>query len=250
MKDAKDPDEFLHKFGADRFRMLLEDSSNRVEYQLNSILKKYDLREDDQRIAFIHEAAELISTLPSAVQREVYGHRVAEKGKISDDAMKLEIGKAYKRRVAREKKRQEKIDLAPAQALQPKIRTVRYDNMRSAMAEEGVLAMAMREPALLDQCDTLTPEAFSVPILGKVYSQLLERHRKGLEVSLGVLEDLTAEEMSHLAGIAQRLQGPVNEVAFRDCVATVKAESQAKNVSTDDDLLAFRNKLKERKGTK
>ena len=250
MKDAKDPDEFLHKFGADRFRMLLEDSSNRVEYQLNAILKKYDLKEDDQRIAFIHEAAELISTLPSAVQREVYGHRVAEKGKISDDAMKLEIGKAYKRRVAREKKRQEKIDLAPAQALQPKIRTVRYDNMRSAMAEEGVLAMAMREPALLDQCDTLTPEAFSVPILGKVYSQLLERHRKGLEVSLGVLEDLTAEEMSHLAGIAQRLQGPVNEVAFRDCVATVKAESQAKNVSTDDDLLAFRNKLKERKGTK
>ena len=250
MKDAKDPDEFLHKFGADRFRMLLEDSSNRVEYQLNSILKKYDLREDDQRIAFIHEAAELISTLPSAVQREVYGHRVAEKGKISDDAMKLEIGKAYKRRVAREKKRQEKIDLAPAQALQPKIRTVRYDNMRSAMAEEGVLAMAMREPALLDQCDTLTPEAFSVPILGKVYSQLLERHRKGLEVSLGVLEDLTAEEMSHLAGIAQRLQGPVNEVAFRDCVATVKAESQAKNVSTDDDLLALRNKFKESKGTK
>ena len=250
MKDAKDPDEFLHKFGPDKFKLLLEDSSNRVEYQLNAILKKYDLREDDQRIGFIHEAAELISSLPSAVQREIYGHRVAEAGKISDDAMKLEIGKAYKRRIAREKKRQEKIDLAPAQAMQPKLRTVRYDNMRSAMAEEGVLAMAMREPALLDQYGGLTSEKFSVPLLGKVYSQLLTRHQQGLEVNLGVLEDFTPEEMSHLAGITQRQQGPVNEVAFRDCVATIRREAQRKRVSSDDDLLALRNKLKESKGTK
>ena len=47
MRDAKDPDEFLKKFGADRFKLLLEESSNRVEYQLNAIRKKYDLREDD-----------------------------------------------------------------------------------------------------------------------------------------------------------------------------------------------------------
>ena len=249
MKDAKDPDEFLHKFGADKFRLLLEDSSNRVEYQLNAIAKKYDLREDDQRISFIHEAAELISTLPSAVQREVYGHRVAEAGKISADAMKLEIGKAYKRRLAREKKRQEKIDLAPVQALQPKIRTLRYDNMKSAMAEEAVLAMAMRDPALLDQRGGLQAGEFSVPLLGKVYQQLLCRHEDGLEVNLSVLEDLTPEEMSHLAGIAQRQQGPVNEAAFKDCVSIIRSQAQAQNISSDDDLLAFRDKLKERKGT-
>ena len=250
VKDAKDPDEFLQKFGADKFRILLEDCANRVEYQLNAILKKYDIREDDQRIGFIHEAAELISSLPSAVQREIYGARVAEKGKISADAMKLEIGKAYKRRIAREKKRQEQIDLAPARALQPKIRTVRYDNMRSAMAEEGVLAMTLRDPALLDKHGGLTPEEFSVPLLGKVYGQLLSRHQSGLEVSFGALEDLSGEEMSHLASIAQRQEGPVSEAAFKDCVAAIRGVSQAKNISTDDDLMAFRNKLKERKGTK
>ena len=250
VKDAKDPDEFLQKFGADKFRILLEDCANRVEYQLNAILKKYDIREDDQRIGFIHEAAELISSLPSAVQREIYGARVAEKGKISADAMKLEIGKAYKRRIAREKKRQEQIDLAPARALQPKIRTVHYDNMRSAMAEEAVLAMALRDPALLDKYGGLTPEEFSVPLLGKVYGQLLSRHQNGLEVSFGALEDLSGEEMSHLASIAQRQEGPVSETAFKDCVAAIRGVSQAKNISTDDDLMAFRNKLKERKGTK
>lgn len=249
MKDAKDPDEFLRKFGADKFKLLLEDSSNRVEYQLKAIAQKYDLRVDDERIKFIHEAAELISTLGSAVQREIYGHRVADAGKISYDSMKLEIDKAFKRRIAREKKKQEKIDLSPAKARQPESRGIRYDNVKSAVAEESVIALALRDPALLDSVGNLTGQSFSVPLLGRVFDQMLARHAQGLEVRLGVLADLTGEEMSHLTGICQRQQGPVSEKAFADCVRTIRGETQAKNIETDDDLLAFRNKLKERKGT-
>ncbi len=248
MKDAKDPDEFLHKFGADRFKLLLEESSNRVEYQLNAIAKKYDMKIDDQRIKFIHEAAELICTLGSAVQREVYGHRVAEAGKISFEAMDLEVKKAYKRRVSREKKKQEKIDLAPARNRQPASRTIRYDNVRSAVAEEGVIAMALQEPALLDLRENLKGSDFSVPLLGKVYDQLLERHTQGLQISLGVLSEITPEEMSHLSGISQRQEGPVNEAAFKDCVRTVRSANQVKTVDSNDDLLALRNKLRESKG--
>ena len=250
IRDAKDPDEFLRKFGADKFKLLLEDSANRVEYQLNAIAGKYDLRVDDQRIKFIHEAAELLSTLGSAVQREVYGHRVAEAGKISFDAMKTEIDKAFKRRLAREKKRQEKRDLEPAKARQPVSRSIRYDNIKSAMAEETVIGLVLRDPALLDVSGNLTGESFSVPLLGKAYDQLLARHAQGLDVSLGVLAELTPEEMSHLTGISQRQQGPVSEAAFKDCVNTIRGATQAKNIASDDDLLAFRNKLKERKGTK
>ena len=248
MKDAKDPDEFLHKFGADKFRLLLEASSNRVEYQLNAIRKKFDISEDEQRVSFIHEAAELISTLGSAVQREVYGHRVAEAGKISFEAMQLEIGKAYKRRLAREKKRQEQIDLAPARNLQPKIRSVRYDNMQSAMAEEGILAQVLREGALLDLCTGLTEQDFSVPLLGRVYAQLMDRHREGLEVSVGALTDLTPEEMSHIVGITQRHQGTVNEAALRDCIDRVRKTAQKKSLDSDEDLLAYRDRLKKSKG--
>ena len=248
MKDAKDPDEFLHKFGADKFRLLLEASSNRVEYQLNAIRKKFDISEDEQRVSFIHEAAELISTLGSAVQREVYGHRVAEAGKISFEAMQLEIGKAYKRRLAREKKRQEQIDLAPARNLQPKIRSVRYDDMQSAMAEEGILAQVLREGALLDLCTGLTEQDFSVPLLGRVYAQLMDRHREGLEVSVGALTDLTPEEMSHIVGITQRHQGTVNEAALRDCIDRVRKTAQKKSLDSDEDLLAYRDRLKKSKG--
>ena len=250
LKDAKDPDEYLKKFGADRFKLLLEESSNRVEYQLGAIARKYDLREDEQKVSFINEAAEFISSLPNAVQREVYGHRVAETAKISYDAMKIEVNKAFKRRIAREKKRQEKIDLAPARALQPRSKTIRYDNIKSAMAEETILAMALKEPALLDEAKELEPEEFSSGLLGSVYLQLRQRHDQGLDVSLGVLTDLSGEEMSHITGIYHRQQGPVNEQAFRDCVRTVKAEHQSANVSSEDDLLALRNRMKERKGIK
>ena len=249
MVDAKDPDEFLKKFGADRFKMLLEGSAGRVEYQLNAIRSKYDLRLDDQKISYVHEAAELLCTLDSSIKREVYSGRVAESAGISMEAMKLEVNKAFKRRIAREKKRQEKIDLAPVKALQPKDRSIRYDNMRSARAEEGVIAQILREPALLDQTKQLKQGDFSVELLGRVYAQLRSRYEKGMEVSLGVLADLTAQEMSHVTGVIQQHQGPVNEKALRDCVATVLSERQKANVATDDDLLALRNKLKESKGT-
>ena len=250
MRDAKDPDEFLHKFGPEAFRALLGESSNRVEYQLNAIRRKYDLGEDAQRIQFIQEAAELIATLSSPVQREVYGGRVAEAGKITLDAMKLEINKAFKRRVAMQRKAQEKIDLAPARALQPKSRTIRYDNVKSAVAEEGIVSLAIQEPALLDLAADLRPEEFSVELLGKVYSQLRQRHKEGLGVSVAVLSELTPEETSHITAICQRREGPVSETAFRDCVNIVKGTRQASAVSSDDDLMAFRNKLRQSKGTK
>ena len=248
MRDAKDPDEFLKKFGADKFKVLLEESSNRVEYQLNAIAKKYDLREDDQKVKFLSECADLISTLSSPVQREIYGGRVAEKAKISADAMKLEISRAWKRRQYQQKKKQEAIDLAPAKALQPKSRTIRYDNVKSAMAEECVIAQILREPALLDQTKGLTAEMFSSKLLGSVYGQLKNRHDAGMDVSVAVLTELSSEEMSHITAITQRQQETVSEKALADCVRTILAEHQASNVSSEDDLLALQNKLRERKG--
>ena len=248
MRDAKDPDEYLKKFGADRFRILLEESSNRVEYQLRAIQRKYDLKIDEQRVAFISEAADFVSSLSNAVQREVYGTRVAEAASISYEAMKIEVDKAYKRRLYREKKKQEQVSLSPARNLQPRSKTIRYDNMKSAMAEEAILAMVLKEPALLAQTGSLTLEMFSVPLLGRAYGQLQDRFQKGLEVSLTGLTDLDGEEMSHLAGIYQRQQGPVSEQALKDCVRTVQTEHQSGRVETGDDLMRLRDKMKERKG--
>ena len=249
MRDAKDPDEYLKKFGADRFRILLEESANRVEYQLNAILKKYDLRDDEQKVQYLQESAGLIGSLSSAVQREVYGGRVAEAAGISEDAMRLEVNRALKRRTYQEKKKQEKIDLSPARNLQPKEKSIRYSNLRSARAEEMIIAQLLREPALFAQIPDLQPEIFSSEFLGRAFRQLRDRYHQGLDVSLGGLSDFTAEEMSHLAGISQQ-QGPVNERSLLDCANIIREEYQKSQTKTEDDLMRFREKLQKSKGIK
>ena len=56
--------------------------------------------------------------------------------------------------------------------------------------------------------------------------------------------------MSHIAGILHRRQGPVNEQALADCIRIIQSEYQASQVTTEDDLLAVRERMKERKGLK
>ncbi len=248
MRDAKDPDEYLKKFGADRFKLLLEESSNRVEYQLNAIRAKYDLTVDEQRVKFVQEAAELICTLPGATKREVYGGRVADTAKISMEAMKMEIDRARRRLTAREKKKQAQIDLAPAQMLQRRGGSkIPYDNVKSGKAEEYIIAALLAQPALLELCRGLKAEEFSVPLFRKVFSQIAAQDQEGYPVSLGTLADLSPEEASHLAGAFQAF-GTVNEAALQDCVRTVQSEHRSAGVKTADDLMALREQLKERKG--
>ena len=102
----------------------------------------------------------------------------------------------------------------------------------------------------MEQTKALKPESFSSELLGKVYGQFCMRYAQGLALQPGVLEDLTAEEMSHITGISQKQQGPVNETAIKDCVRTILMEHQTTGVSTEDDLMKFREQLKERKGIK
>ena len=248
MQGAKDPDEYLKKFGPDKFKLLLEGSANRIEYQLNAIRKKYDISVDDEKVQYVQESAELISTLDSSIKREIYGKRVAEAAGISEQAVILEVEKAGKRRRAREKRAQERIDLAPAQQFQRRGNAkVLYHNVKSGVAEQRLIAMILREPALLEQAVELKTEEFSVPLFSRVYTQLKTRFQAHQEVSLAVLSDVSEDEMSHLAGVLYE-QDLVSEDAFRDCIQTIHHEYQSGLVTTEDDLLAFRNKLRERKG--
>lgn len=64
MQGAKDPDEFLKKYGAQRFEVLLDACQNQAEYRLDSLKRKYDLTLDDQRVEFLNQAAALIATFP------------------------------------------------------------------------------------------------------------------------------------------------------------------------------------------
>ena len=249
MQGAKDPDEFLKKYGADRFRLLLERSENHVEYRLLTLQQQYDLSQDDGKVEFLKAAAELVASLNSAVEREVYGARAAEAAGITADAMKLEVNRAFKRRMAQERKKQERKAMQPAMELQPKTRGIRYDNIRSAMAEEKLLALLLTEPALFEKVSGLTGGMFSSPLLGRAFDHLHTQHLEHLTPSLSALgEEFSPEETAHLSMVASKQEGPVQEQALEDYLKIIQEEYTKQQTSSTPDLMAARARYQKNKG--
>ncbi len=248
MQGAKDPDEFLHKYGADRFTLLLQGCENQAEYRLRSLQAKFDLSVDEQKVEFAKQAAELISGYTTPVEREIYAARAAEMAGLTPDVMKLEINRAYKRRTAIRKKEEQRQDLEIERARQPKARELRYDNMRSAIAEENLLRLLLREPALFDRTDGLSGGHFSVPMFGRCYSLLKERWKQDLSVQASALADaLTPAEMAHLTEILQKPDAPVSDEALDDCVRIIREEHDSANVSDADDIRAIQQRMLKKK---
>lgn len=249
MRDAKDPDEYLKKFGADRFRLLLEDSESQAEYRLRSLQMKFDLTQDAQKVEFAKKAAELISMYSTPVEREIYGVRAAEMAGITPEVMKLEITRAFKRRKAMQRKDQEKKELEISVARQPKMREVRYDNLRSAMAEESLLRMLLRQPDLFARCEGLEDDYFSVPMFAKAFSALRERWKSDLSVTPAALAELlTPAEMSHLTSVLNKPDTLLSDEAFDDCVALLRQEHRAGSVDSTQALRAMQESLRKKKG--
>ena len=144
----QDADDFIKLQGAAAFERLLGGSENGVEFRMAQIAGKYDLADDQARVAYSEEISGLLASLSSAVEREIYSVRAAEAAKIAPEAMKLEVRRAFKRQRAREKRVELRKDLNPAAQLQPKERTLRYENMRSARAEEGILRLLLLDEGL------------------------------------------------------------------------------------------------------
>ena len=249
MQGAKDPDELIKSHGRDAFLKLLDQSENQVDYRLAQIQKKYDLSDDGQRVSFVQEAAQLVSALPSAAEREIYGGHAARTAGVGAETMALEVKRAMNARLRRESKKQERQDLAPVSQLQPRARGLRYDNIRSARAEEGMIRLLLLDPALWEKMDGLTGEEFSSPLLGRTFGQLYRRAREGRSVQLAVLAgECTAEEMDHLAQVAAQPESLARSgQAIQDYISVIRGEALKRREQGDALLLAAQKKYQEKK---
>ena len=250
MKGAKDPDEFIKQYGPEAFAKLLDQSENHIEYRIDQVKAKYDLTDDAQRVEFLKEAVEVVAGLHSPGGREVYGARCAELAGISAETMAQEVRRERSRRARKEQKQQERRDLTPTVQLQPKERTLRYENLHSARAEEGVVRLVLLDPELFRRTGSLTPEAFSSPLLGKTYRLLRERWEGGLAVQLSALAgELEPEEMNCLTGIVQRPESLQNgAAAMSDYIEIIQDEAEKRSLPGDRDALrVLQKKLLEKK---
>lgn len=248
----QDADDFIKYQGADAFERLLTGSENGVEFRMEQVAGKYDLASDEARVAYCEEISSLLAGLPSAVEREIYTVRAAETAKISPEAMRLEVQRAFKRRLSQEKRTELRRDLNPAAQLQPKERTLRYDNIRSARAEEGLLRLLILDESLFPAQPPLREEQFSSPLLGRAFTLLWQARENGRAVTPAVLsEALTPEEMSHISAVCQQPESPQHaRQALADYIRIVQEESDKRaGRQAADPLLAATEKYKDKKGT-
>ncbi len=250
VKGAKDPDEFLKKYGPQAFSKLLDQSENHIEYRIDQARQRYDLEDDGQRLEFLKEAVSIGAALPGPVEREVYGARCAELAKVSPEAVAQEVKRERGRLYKKERRTQERKAMAPAVQLQPKERELRYQNLRSGLAEGGVLRQLLQDPERFRETEDLSPEMFSAPLLGKVYALLRERWREGLAVSLPALSgSIEPREMDYLTGVVHQPESLQHgEAALRDYIEIIRNEAEKRELSENEDaLLAVQKKLLEKK---
>ena len=139
MTGAKDPDEYIKKKGRDAFLQLLNMSENHIEYRLANMLVQYDLNVDAERVEYLKSAVELLSEIKSSVELEVYASNVAKSASISKDAVVTEVKELIKKKGRKENREKIKKELSPVKAMSPTDRQIKYENVVSARAEEGVL---------------------------------------------------------------------------------------------------------------
>ena len=247
----QDADDFIKFQGPDAFERLLSGSENGIEFRMAQVAGKYDLADDQARVAYCEEVSDLLAGLSNPVEREIYTTRAAETAKITPEAMKLEVQRAFKRRLSREKRAELRRDLNPAAQLQPKERSFRYDNLRSARAEEGILRLLTMDESLFGQEPPLRPEQFSSPLLGKVFSLLWQAREVGRQPSVAALAGvLRQEEMNHITAICQQPESPQNaRQALADYIRIVQTEAEKRAGRDTDPLLAATEKYKNKKGT-
>ena len=96
LKDCKDPDDFIKKYKKEGFLKAIEDSVSHIIFQINILKRKFDFNKDEHLIKFAKEAASIIKTLSSPVEKDFYIKYVSKEFDISLEALKEEVfGKNY-----------------------------------------------------------------------------------------------------------------------------------------------------------
>ena len=250
MTGAKDPDEYIKTRGADAFRNLLEGSEDQVDYRLGAVSAKYDLSQDDQKVAFLKEASALLATLPGAVEREVYAIRVAGQAGVGQDAVIQEVERRRKQLLRKAARTEEQELNRPERMAQPADRELRYRNPVSAAAEEGVIRLLYLEPSLVQEGGLPEAAVFSSEALGRIYTILRQKIEEGGAVSISSLSGLLSrEEMNLLVNILQKPEVlSSGRRALQDYIVRIREQHELDTGGSELDLNALRDRLRERKG--
>ena len=195
---AKDPDEFIKKYGRERFEALLNGTSNAIEYRLAKVREKYDLARPADRVEYIKDAIRLLAGRLTPTEREVYAGRLAEETDVAKANVMAQLEAAVRANQRRAQRQREKELLntgAGADIKLPYNVPGGEKALGVASAEQQLVAALIRDPSLIPLAESrVKPEQFLMEDMAAAYAAVLEAKRQGHLPDLATLASALPEE--------------------------------------------------------
>lgn len=255
MEGAKDPDEFIKKFGAKRFEILTDNASDIIEHELGALKDKFDLETSDGKIAYLKKAIYVLSEIKNPIEREVHISNVAKLVTVSVETIKAQTNELIKKKYAtREKKAWRDIEIN-AQMHKDKINPQKGQNIKEALAEERIISFLFKNPDFYEYIkEKLSKTDFVTDFNRRVLNATYEVLALGEELTItSVSQSFEHEEIGAISAILARNTDEPNTVEALDAYIKVLDEYHQrlnpKELSQVDitDIEEYRKKLKERK---
>lgn len=249
MEGAKDPDEYIKKFGADRFRMLIENAGDVIRFELDRCKKDLETDTEMGKSEYIRRTVPVLGGIENDIQREVYIKSVSREMDISADLLRRQIEEAMRKKQYGSKRRT--FRAIESQSLQHDEINPQADTYRKeSRAEEMILAYLLHRPEEYEMLWSLIPpERFKTDFHRKVYAAICEICQETGSFSLSMLhEHLDMKEFSRITGIFAKYQDlPLSRDAVTECAKVLQdaaGQIVPSAAMTDDDLLLFVNSKK------
>ena len=198
LQGAKDPDEFIKKFGVERFDELLSGSRNTIEYALQKEKRRFDLAQPDGRAAYIRAALEVLAKEALPAEQDIYAGRIAEEADVAKNAVLTQLESVNRRqRHQRAKEREKRIR---GEGIAAGIQVPYKEGARAlgvAFAEQQLVAALLKNPNdfLPQAAARINPEQFLSPDMAAAYTLILKKGDSGEYIDItmlsGELEDRT-----------------------------------------------------------
>lgn len=245
VENAKDPDEFIQKFGKEAFSRLLNRSRSRFDFKFSSILSKYNVNDPAEKVKAASEAAELLSGVWSEVERDVYSRQVAKQLDISLDSLKSDIKRKMSKHDKAEKKDFDRSVIMNTEGYGDRINPDRLKNQSAAGAEDAILGILATYPEYIPYASDkagLKEDDFVTDFNRRVYLQML---KLGTGFDIGLLGDeLSQDEISRIVrnSVSRQALTDNGEKVLKECIERLKGIKQKESLSLEELIASKRNK--------
>ena len=199
MEGAKDPDEYVIKYGNARFQNLVDKAISVIEFKVKILRQSLNLESTNDKIKFLNEIAKLISKIDNSMEREVYIEKIAKEYDVSKEAIYAEVNKlTYK------ESKDEKLLSKPKPVVRH-IEKKETDNISEATKrrENTVLAILLSGDRNIYEIikQNITIKDFKYEIDKKIAEKLYEEFENGNSNINSIIDDLSEEEQNHITMI-------------------------------------------------